>query len=931
MVSQTTLRSRLLALATGAGLAAGLMGTGAQAAQYQVGELEIFFDTTVSLGASVRTASRETAFLPEGNGGPAESRPILSGELCGTLAFVLTSGATCDPLASSFIYHGVDPSWDPLAVSGTPANPVDFFGDNYIVPEANAGAAVRDTDFPDNFDGSINGDDGRLNWDQGDFIGAASKVTHDLEINWRNVTFFTRATYFYDAVLNDAGSAARYGLGDDVRDDIGHGFEVLDAVVSVDFDTPFLDIPTTFRQGYQVINWGEATFFLNGISSINPIDVTAFRRPGAEIREALVPVHASFIQMALPYDLSLEAFYQWDWRGFELDPAGSPFSGGDIVRPFDGTPGLGGSFIGGSPLAGSYRRNCDTAALYGDPDGPLAGLGGLPLGVLNQLGLVLPADPIGDPLGPRALAGPSATLSPGNCNGSEIDMRYEIPIGMNEEVRIRNGDLNHVRRLGDADPRDDGQWGVALRYYADWLNATEFGFYFTNTHSRLPYVQLVPQNDSRVFIDAVQATDSAIGRQVLPTGCADNVLSAAPGDGFLATGTFAIYSGTPFPVAGDYETALGFYSISDPFNPNPAANGSDPNGYMAAVAPIADSILAAAGTPGFTGTEVQADVADGASLLTLMHINCALAAAQSGVVDFSFDPEAEGGLNQFAPTMATGAEVLNLSAQHGVRFQYPEDIRMYGVSFNTTVGTWGVQGELAYRDNMPLQIDTDSLTIASAALQCAFPAGVADLGLVFEGRQTNSVNCNPLAPSAPLDGFVREEVWTGDIGTTATFTASNPIIRMTGADLGILLTEFGFVYVPDARAEGDFSGPQLQNTSCQGSDLPLGGLLGLDGRTGCRPDDLSWGYLLFGRLDYNNVMGAFTVSPQLAFSHDVEGTSPSPISNYVEDTMSLNLSVGMSYQNTWRGSIGYTSFFGGGIENKSRDRDFASVSLSYSF
>ena len=60
MVSQTTLRSRLLALATGVGLAAGLMGvTGAQAEQYQVGELEIFFDTTVSLGASMRTASRK--------------------------------------------------------------------------------------------------------------------------------------------------------------------------------------------------------------------------------------------------------------------------------------------------------------------------------------------------------------------------------------------------------------------------------------------------------------------------------------------------------------------------------------------------------------------------------------------------------------------------------------------------------------------------------------------------------------------------------------------------------------------------------------------------------------------------------------------------------------------------------------------------------
>ena len=157
MVSQTTLRSRLLALATGAGLAAGLLGvTGAQAEQYQVGELEIFLDTTVSLGASLRTASRMNEFLPSGNGGPQDTRPLLTGGLCDTIAFIGSGGAVCDPLALSFIYNGA---------LGGPAT-----------------ATVADTDFAHNFDGTINGDDGRLNWDRGDLIGAAAKVTHDLEV-----------------------------------------------------------------------------------------------------------------------------------------------------------------------------------------------------------------------------------------------------------------------------------------------------------------------------------------------------------------------------------------------------------------------------------------------------------------------------------------------------------------------------------------------------------------------------------------------------------------------------------------------------------------------------------------------------------------------------------------------------------------------------
>jgi Protein of unknown function (DUF1302) len=47
-----------------------------------------------------------------------------------------------------------------------------------------------------------------------------------------------------------------------------------------------------------------------------------------------------------------------------------------------------------------------------------------------------------------------------------------------------------------------------------------------------------------------------------------------------------------------------------------------------------------------------------------------------------------------------------------VRFllEYPENIQMYGFSFNTTMGDFSLQGEIAYRPNMPLQVDTQDLT-----------------------------------------------------------------------------------------------------------------------------------------------------------------------------------------------------------------------------
>ncbi len=45
-----------------------------------------------------------------------------------------------------------------------------------------------------------------------------------------------------------------------------------------------------------------------------------------------------------------------------------------------------------------------------------------------------------------------------------------------------------IERLKDLEPRTSGQFGVALKYYAEELNnGTEFGFYYMNYHSRLPY------------------------------------------------------------------------------------------------------------------------------------------------------------------------------------------------------------------------------------------------------------------------------------------------------------------------------------------------------------------------------------------------------------------------------------------------------------
>ncbi|HZP13702.1 MAG TPA: DUF1302 family protein [Nevskiaceae bacterium] len=48
-----------------------------------------------------------------------------------------------------------------------------------------------------------------------------------------------------------------------------------------------------------------------------------------------------------------------------------------------------------------------------------------------------------------------------------------------------------------------------------------------------------------------------------------------------------------------------------------------------------------------------------------------------------------------------------------LQLEYPEDIKLYGWAFNTTIGDFSFQGEVAYRPRSPLQVDTEDLAFAA--------------------------------------------------------------------------------------------------------------------------------------------------------------------------------------------------------------------------
>lgn len=256
-------------------------------------------------------------------------------------------------------------------------------------------------------------DDAHMNFKKGETFSKIFKGIHDLELKYGDSGMFVRGKYWYDFELKDESRLFK-DIDDHGRKEGAQssGAQILDAFVYHNYD--IAEQPGSVRLGKQVVSWGESTFIQNSINAVNPVDVSAFRRPGAEVKEGLIPVNMFFVQQSLTENLSAEAFYQLEWDQTVVDNCGTFFSQADIV-------------------ADGCTQN---------------------FAVLSNV--------------PAAIAGVNALLP----------AAYDVTTSPWNEGIV-------VRRYGDKDARDSGQFGTAFRYFFEPLD-TEFGAYFMNYHSRAP-------------------------------------------------------------------------------------------------------------------------------------------------------------------------------------------------------------------------------------------------------------------------------------------------------------------------------------------------------------------------------------------------------------------------------------------------------------
>jgi len=179
-----------------------------------------------------------------------------------------------------------------------------------------------------------NYDDGNRNFKKGDTVSKIVKGNSELFLDYAvdsdvltRVGALVRGRYWYDFELKD--ESRRYVELNDKAKGNASGGELLDAYVFTDWYLG--DIPVSARYGKQVVSWGESTYIQGGINTINPVDIPAFRAPGAQLKDALLPVEMFYLSAGITENVTIEGYVQTDWEKVRVDDCGTFFSTVDFV------------------------------------------------------------------------------------------------------------------------------------------------------------------------------------------------------------------------------------------------------------------------------------------------------------------------------------------------------------------------------------------------------------------------------------------------------------------------------------------------------------------------------------------------------------------------------------------------------------------------
>ena len=304
------------------------------------------------------------------------------------------------------------------------------------------------------------------------------------------------------------------------------------------------------------------------------------------------------------------------------------------------------------------------------------------------------------------------------------------------------------------------------------------------------------------------------------------------------------------------------------------------------------------------------------------------------------------------------------AATQGFYEEFPENIKMFGLSFNSQVQATGtaVQGEVAYRHDVPIQIDDVELVYASQTPLEAALFKLQGLPAPVPGHcappttPVTVTGCNQLGAygaSQTVKGYELKDQWHFDLSATQVWA------NVLKASQAVLIVEAGADYVPGLEDKLT-GGPQGFGLRFDGPGTNLSGNPNLGGYPqfpavngvcvkGTAPrnplgqcfepgwafaSSFAWGYVVSGRLEYDGVIGDWNLLPHFTYVQDVNGVSPGPGGAFVGGRISTTLGLTASLHNTWELDVSYTNYnylSGVGQYTLLNDRDFIAASIKVSF
>ena len=282
------------------------------------------------------------------------------------------------------------------------------------------------------------------------------------------------------------------------------------------------------------------------------------------------------------------------------------------------------------------------------------------------------------------------------------------------------------------------------------------------------------------------------------------------------------------------------------------------------------------------------------------------------------------------------------AVQEGGFWEYPENIRLYGLSAATNLGGVAFGAELSHSPNFPTQLSAGDLL--AGLVYGSAPQALALLGVSAPVAALMNANRGPLnarlaaiANGQTLQGYDRLKKTQFQVNGVQFFN------EVLGAETLTVIGEVGVqkVNVGDSATGVRYGRAFVFGIGTHPGFGPLasavpGGcpVLNTPNQPGCENDGFvtknSWGYRLRGQLAYQNAFNlGFTMRPGLFWAHDVKGVSAD--GQFNEGRGTLGAQLGFEYKKAYTFELGYVQYRNSAKWDPLRDRDYYSASLSATF